>query len=116
MRDTAAQIGPWSVPETGECPVAETLRTLGGKHKASILHCLTLGELHFLELTRALNGISRKVLAEQLRDLIDSGLVERAQKQDARQRVGYSLTEKGLALGTILSQLYDWAEMYQPRA
>lgn len=112
----AVQAGPWSVPETGACPVAETLRMLGGKHKASILHSLTLGEVHFLELTRALNGVSRKVLAEQLRDLIDSGLVQRVQKQDARRRVGYSLTERGIALGAILSQLYDWAERYQPGA
>lgn len=98
------------VPETGECPVAQTLRTLGGKHGPRVLHCLMGGELHFLELTRALNGISRKVLTEQLQEFEASGLVLRDPKHDARQRVGYSLTEKGKALGPILNQLYDWSQ------
>lgn len=93
--------------------MADTLRTLGGKHTPNILHCLLAGELHFLELGRRLGAISRKVLVEQLRDLEEAGLVEREQKADPRRRVGYSLTEKGRALGAIVSQLYDWAAYYQ---
>lgn len=104
----------WSDPETGDCPVADTLRILGGKHRPSILHCLTSGERHFLELTRSL-GISRKVLVEQLRGLEEYGLVERVQKEDARRRVGYSPTEKGAALAVIVSQMFDWARRHDLR-
>tara|TARA_R110001583_G_scaffold112684_2_gene262619 strand:- start:217881 stop:218105 length:225 start_codon:yes stop_codon:yes gene_type:complete len=68
------------------------------------------GELHFLELTRALDGISRKVLKAQLRAFEDDGLVSRVAKQDARRRVGYSLTDKGRALAEIVGQLYDWSQ------
>ncbi|MCB1438397.1 MAG: helix-turn-helix transcriptional regulator [Nitratireductor sp.] len=103
---------PWSDPQTGFCPVAETLRTIGGKHKPNILHCLLSGEVHFLELGRQLDGISRKVLKEQLRDLEDAGLVKRVEKDDSRRSVGYSLTGKGLALGEIVSQLNDWWQIY----
>lgn len=99
----------WAMGVDGRCPVAETLRTLGGKHKPQILHCLMNGEVHFLELTRALGGVSRKILVEQLRDLQAAGLVRREQKADARRRVGYSLTEKGRALVPILGQINDWA-------
>jgi len=101
---------PWTVPETGACPVGETLRLLGGKHGPTVLHCLLGGELHFLELTRALDGISRKVLKAQLRAFEDNGLVLRVAKQDARRRVGYSLTDKGRALAEIVGQLYDWSQ------
>lgn len=112
MDDLTQRPMPWVVPETGDCPVARTLRVIGGKHKPSILHCLMGGEQHFLELTRRLGGISRKVLVEQLRDLEAAGLVTRVQKTDARRRVGYALSDKGRALGEIVSQIYGWAERY----
>ncbi|MCW1932752.1 winged helix-turn-helix transcriptional regulator [Pararhodobacter zhoushanensis] len=106
---TAHTPGPWSDPVTGVCPVAETLRLLGGKHGPTLLHCLTGGEMHFLELSRALGGISRKVLTEQLRVFEAEGLISRTPKQDARRRVAYALTPRGQALGAIIVQLYDWS-------
>lgn len=99
--------------QAGECPVAETLRTLGGKHKPNILHALSGGERHFLELTRSLPGISRKVLTEQLRDLEKIGLVARVEKNDARRHVGYGLTEKAEALGAIVAQLSEWNDTFK---
>lgn len=113
MKHMTPQQFPWSDPETGDCPVAQTLRMLGGKHGPRILHCLTGGELHFLELSRMLEGISRKVLKDQLRVFEENGLILRVPKQDARQRVGYSLSKKGCALGSILSLLYDWSQDYK---
>ncbi|WP_339766440.1 helix-turn-helix domain-containing protein [uncultured Pseudosulfitobacter sp.] len=110
MKDTTQDRKPWLDPVTGTCPVGETLRLLGGKHGPSVLHCLMAGEMHFLELTRALDGISRKVLTAQLQEFERSGLVARIEKHDARRRVGYSLTGKGADLGAILSQLYDWSQ------
>ncbi|MCR9110966.1 MAG: helix-turn-helix transcriptional regulator [Rhodobacteraceae bacterium] len=112
MKDGAQMAGPWADPVTGECPVADTLRCLGGKHGAKILHCLIAGELHFLELHRAMHGVSRKVLRDQLREFEERGLVARTPKHDARQRVGYALTLKGSALGDILGQLYDWQQTF----
>ncbi|MEJ1992202.1 MAG: helix-turn-helix domain-containing protein [Maritimibacter sp.] len=112
MKDGSPTIRPWTDPLTGQCPVADTLRILGGKHGARILHCLTAGELHFLELQREMEGVSRKVLRAQLREFEESGLVVRTPKRDARQRVGYALTPKGSALGDILGQLYDWQQTF----
>ncbi len=112
MPSTISPRAPLTDPASEKCPVTETLRILGGKHGANILHCLAPNELHFLELQRALNGISRKVLADQLRELGERGLVVRTPKPDARQRVGYSLTPKGRSLGGILAQLYDWQQAF----
>ncbi len=99
----------WEIPQTGACPVADTLRLLGGKHKPRIIHCLYAEERHFLELVRALGHVSRKVLVEQLRDLETNGLVERREINDARRRVSYRLSAKGLSLCRILNDLHDWA-------
>ena len=113
MTEKNVLIKSWADPITGACPVAEILRTLGGKHGPRILHCLTEGELHFLELTRAIDGISRKVLTDQLKDFEEQGLILRSPKNDARQRVGYSLTAKGDALCGVFGQLYDWNQYYR---
>ena len=112
MRDITEESPPWVDPVTAQCPVAATLRTLGSKHGALILHCLTNGEMFFLELARELNGISHKVLRDQLKAFEESGLIIRSPKNDMRQRVGYSLSDKGQALGSILGKLFDWSQTY----
>ena len=106
---------PWRLPDSDECPLAETLHTLGGKYKPQILHCLTGGEVHFLELKRLLSGVSHKVLTQQLRDLERDGLVVRSQKQDARKRVGYSLSPSAQGLVPILEALFNWSVSHKTR-
>lgn len=113
MKHMTPQQFLWSDSKTDDCPVAQTLRMLGGKHGPRILHCLLSGEMHFLELYRMLEGISRKVLKDQLRKFEENGLILRVPKHDARQRVGYSLSKKGCALGPILSLLFDWSQDYK---
>lgn len=109
---TAIAKKPWEKEDTDACPVADTLRSIGGKHTPKILHCLTVQDFHFLELTRALPQISRKVLADELRRLEDIGLVNRIELGDARNRVRYTLSNKGHDLAGILGQIYVWAEKH----
>lgn len=104
---------PWRMPNSDRCPLAETLQKLGGKFKPQILHCLTSGEVHFLELQRLIGDISHKTLTQQLRDLEQDGLILRAQKQDARKRVGYSLSPSAQTLVPILQELFHWAVAHQ---
>lgn len=100
---------PWRDPQTGTCPVADALYKLSGKYKPQILHCLTQGEVHFLELQRMMPNVSHKTLTAQLRDLEQSGLVLRQQKDDARKRVGYRLSPAAQALVPILHALFEWS-------
>ncbi|MHA7777115.1 winged helix-turn-helix transcriptional regulator [Roseibium sp. M-1] len=101
--------GPWRLAGTDDCPVADTLKSIGGKHTPRILHCLTVQDHHFLELQRTLPAISRKVLTGELRHLEEIGLVCRTELDDARRRVRYSLTPKGRGLADILRQMFIWA-------
>lgn len=99
----------WRLPGTQECPVADTLKSIGGKHTPRVLHCLTVKDHHFLELQRTLKPISRKVLTQELRHLEEIGLVARTELDDAHRRVRYALTSKGRSLAEILGQIYLWA-------
>ncbi len=107
MTDTASS--PWVLPGTDDCPVADTLRSIGGKNTPKILHCLATRDHHFLELQRTLSPISRKVLTEELRHLEEIGLVIRTELDDARRRVRYGLSHKGRGLADILGQVFLWA-------
>lgn len=102
----------WTAPDSDDCPVADTLASLSGKWKPRLLHALSQEDLHFLELVRAMQGASRKVIAAQLRDLLDDGLVLRLPQHDARNRVRYRLSDGGRALCGILAQISHWSASY----
>lgn len=112
MKDHADERRNWQDPETGQCPVADTLQILSGKHGPKVLHVLMGGELHYLEMHRAIGDVSKKVLSEQLSNFETHGLITRTEKEDARRRVGYALTNKGRALTDILSQISEWSWVY----
>lgn len=87
------------------------LRVLEGRWKLVILFQLFGGKvLRFSELERAIPGISQKMLAQQLRDLEDSGVVVRIVHPEVPPRVEYRLTEWGQALCPALDSLLLWAE------
>lgn len=104
-----AETRPWRGIGGDDCPLSDTLRLLGGKHTTMILHCLVCGDMHFLELCRALPHVSRKVLTDELKALIEGHIVLRTEEGDALGRVRYGLSQRGRDLGDILGRLYDWA-------
>lgn len=84
-------------------------KCLLGKWKMTILnHIQHYGAIRFNE-TRKTLPISEKVLAEQLRELADDGLVERIQYNTIPLKVEYVLTEQGRELIPALDILYIWS-------
>ena len=66
----------------------------------------------FGEIKRLLDGISPKVLTEQLRELEEDGLVNRKSFPEIPPRVEYSLSNQGRSLWPILEQMYEWGIDY----
>lgn len=81
---------------------------VGRKWTGAIIYAIFHGRNRFSEIAEAIPGISDRLLDERLKELVRHGILE---KQDADQGVrgGYQLTEKGLALRTVLIALYSWA-------
>lgn len=83
------------------------LSILGGKWKAVIVFLLAGHSWRTGELQRQL-GISQKVLSDQLRDLVDNGIVERRSLPVIPPHVEYRLTNEGEDLYAALRYLNYW--------
>ncbi len=71
------------------------------------------GTKRFGELKKSVGNVSQKVLTAQLRDMEDSGLVNRKVYAEVPPRVEYSLTELGKSLKPILDAMWTWGENYK---
>lgn len=94
------------------CPSRALFARLGEKWSALIVVKLSAEPLRFGSLRRAVQGISQKMLTQNLRHLERDGLVLRRLLSDRPIQVEYSLSERGLALAPILSALKVWAEVH----
>jgi len=97
------------------CPVEATLDVIGGKWKVVILFWLKEGTLRFSELRRKIPGISERMLAQQLRELEEHGVVRREAYAVVPPRVEYSLTDYGRTLGPIIEPMCAWGEAHMRR-
>ncbi|MGW3008655.1 winged helix-turn-helix transcriptional regulator [Streptomyces sp. NPDC001219] len=68
--------------------------------------------LRFTELRDAIEGISHKMLTQNLRMLERNGLVDRCVHPTVPPRVEYTLTEPGRALRATVSGMCDWTHRY----
>ncbi len=94
------------------CPVEATLELIGGKWKGIVLFYLLDGRLRFSELKRKIGCVTQRMLTKQLRELEDTGLVNRIVYAEVPPRVEYELTEEGESLRPILHALKKWGETH----
>lgn len=104
---------PKTVKELPACPVETTLTLIGDKWKVLILRDLLTGTKRFGELKKSVGNVSQKVLTAQLRDMEESGLINRKVYAEVPPRVEYSLTELGKSLNPILDAMKSWGEDYK---
>lgn len=92
-----------------ECPTRQTLEVLSHKWVPGLIYMLSSGPQRPGELSRQLEGISKKMLTQTLRNLEEWGLVVRVVHEVLPPRVEYSLTPLGRKFVEPLSILRGWA-------
>ncbi len=92
------------------CGLDIVLEVVGGKWKSLLLWELRSEPCRFGELRRRMDGISEKVLIQQLREMEADGIVHRRQYNEVPPRVEYSLTPFGESLNVALEPLCEWGE------
>jgi DNA-binding HxlR family transcriptional regulator len=94
------------------CPVETTARIVGGRWKGVVLEQLFLGTKRFSELKRGITGITQRTLAQQLRELQNTGIVERTVYPDRPPRVVYAITPLGKSLKPLLDAMCHWGKSH----
>jgi DNA-binding HxlR family transcriptional regulator len=91
-----------------DCPLTAALVAIGGKWKLIIIYWLAESPCHFEALRRLMPSISKKVLTEQLRELVAEDIVARERTGPTPSPVMYSLTEYGRSLLPIVESVRGW--------
>jgi DNA-binding HxlR family transcriptional regulator len=94
--------------ERDKCPLYTAIRVIEGRWKPMIFQRLGNGALGFGELRRTMQGVTVKVLREQLRQLESERLISRSPAPRPGQKVRYELTPHGRTLGPVFECLWAW--------
>ncbi|WP_328482631.1 winged helix-turn-helix transcriptional regulator [Streptomyces sp. NBC_00377] len=97
--------------EDSGCAIAQALDVVGDWWTLLIVRDTARGVHRFDELQREL-GLSRKVLTERLRLLVEAGVLVRVPYQERPARFEYRLTPRGRALLPVLVALQDWGDAW----
>jgi DNA-binding HxlR family transcriptional regulator len=96
------------------CPVARAMSVIGDRWTILILRDCFRGKSRFEDFQKSL-GITRHILAERLKRLVEAGVLEKAAYSQHPPRYDYVLTEKGRDFAPALRSLRDWGKAHMPR-
>lgn len=89
--------------------VQDSMDVLSGKWKISIISSICYyNKRRFSDILNDVVGISNKMLSKELKELEVNQLVKRTILDTQPITVQYELTEHGLTLQTIISNLTEW--------
>lgn len=97
------------------CPLTAAFAAVGGKWKLIIVYWLAESPRHFAALQKLMPRISPKVLTEQLRELVDDGLVDRQPTGRPPAPVEYSLTAYGRSVLPLVESARSWGRRHLQR-
>lgn len=101
----------WDVRE--DCQVRQILDRIADKWSLLVIALLEEKTFRFGELTREIDGISKRMLTVTLRNLERDGLVRRTVYPEVPPRVEYELTALGRTLLATTQALVSWTEEHQ---
>jgi len=90
------------------CPVACTLDLVGDRWTFLLIRDLLAEKSRYGEFLASAEGIPSNLLAERLRRLEATGIIERKRYQSNPPRYSYHLTPDGLELAPALGILAKW--------
>jgi DNA-binding HxlR family transcriptional regulator len=98
------------------CPINLMLELLGDKWSLMIIRDMIFdNRRHFRELLEhSEEGIASNILADRLKTMLEQGIVTKADDPSHKQKVIYSLTERGIQLLPVLVQMAGWGHRYLP--
>lgn len=95
------------------CPKYEqAIDILGKKWTGLIIRVLMGGPRRFKDLKEQIPEMSDRILAERMKELEASDLVERKVYPETPVRIEYQLTQKGKDLEEVIQSIQSWGESW----
>ncbi|MCH8506300.1 MAG: helix-turn-helix transcriptional regulator [Ectothiorhodospiraceae bacterium] len=103
----------WEELDQEPCSLARALSVVGDRWTLVVLRDCFLGVRRFDDFETRL-GITRHVLADRLKKLVEAGVLEKRPYQERPRREEYRLTDKGLDLYPVILSLVHWGDRHMP--
>ena len=95
------------------CPIARTLDVLGDKWTLLVLRdALVFGRKSFAEFEHSGEKIPTNLLADRLKRLVESGLLEKVAYQEKPVRYHYLPTDKGRAVRPVIKAMKNFGDSF----
>jgi DNA-binding HxlR family transcriptional regulator len=101
----------WSELSDERCSIARSVAVIGDRWTLMVLRDCFLGVRRFEDFERRL-GISRSLVADRLKRLVEAGVLRREAYQDRPVRHEYRLTDKGLELHPVVMAIVHWGDVH----
>jgi DNA-binding HxlR family transcriptional regulator len=96
------------------CPLNASVETLGDRWSLLIIRDMMLrGFRTYKEFLESFEGIATNILADRLRKLQAYGIITTERDPSDGRRLFYSLTEKGIDLAPVLTEMVLWAARHE---
>ena len=96
------------------CPVSVSLEVFGDRWSLLIVRDLMVrGFQRFQDFVESGEGIATNILADRLRRLQCTGIVEAEPDPEDKRRVNYRLTQKGIDLAPVMLELLIWGAEHE---
>lgn len=93
-----------------ECPISQSLEIWGDKWTLLIIRDLMfMGKRTYGDFLKSGEGIATNILADRLKMLIETGIIEQTQTSKTKSGSAYKLTDKGVDLLPILAEIHMWS-------
>jgi DNA-binding HxlR family transcriptional regulator len=97
------------------CAINLALEVFGDKWSLIIIRDMMFGgKRHFRELLQSDEKIASNILTDRLAMLEREGIITKESDPEHKQKIIYSLTQRGIDLLPIITQMVAWSFKYMP--
>src|SRR5208282_3044073 len=96
------------------CPLNASVEMLGDRWCLLIIRDMMLrGARSYKEFLEGYEGIATNILADRLRKLVGYGIITRKVDPLDGRKITYSLTQKGIDLAPVMTEMVLWAAAHE---
>src|SRR5579863_8096031 len=103
-----------NVKRRSECPLNASVEMLGDRWSLLIIRDMMLrGFQSYQQFMECYEGIATNILADRLRKLVAYGIIAAQPDPTDGRKLTYRLTEKGIDLAPVLTEMVLWAAAHE---